>query len=1299
MAVVGDAYVVVHAITRGVPNDIRQGFRDADRIGNDAGNRVGRSFQQGFRRGGGGGGLFGRQFQTDARNTFRSLSRLITVGYVLGPAFAGAAAALSAVGSGLVAMASQAAAAGPALLGLLGVFSALIQGAIALKLAFMGVGAAISAGLNAGGGGGGGGGSAEAAEAAAKRVEDARRRLADAIENAAEVEERAARTVADAWSDYQEAIEETTDAVDRLKDAQREAAEMTQQLGFDVEEAALATERSGMRLEQARAQLAAASDLPVDSAARREAELAFREAELEYRRTLDRSNDLRQEQEEAAEAGSAGAELLADASRDVADAKQREADAFRDYQDAVVEAERARRDAQRAIIEAEEELADALEDLKKGFGGAGGGADAFAAAMAKLSPEAQAFVRYIISIQDELKKLQFAAGRKLFPQLTSAIDNLVKNLFPRLEPLLEGTGDALGKVAIQISKTITTADNLGNIERIWKANDKVIGSLGGTISNLLNILLDLLDAARPLTKEFAEWTNTLTGGWAATLQLNKDSGALSDTMAYAGDVARQLGRIFGNLFDAFMDIGKAASGPGSGGEMILNALEGATEKFKAFVRAISENGELEQFFRDSASNFISIGRAVTKIAKGFIDLGNNQGVANFFDTISQDGGAIDSFFSAFEKMADSKVGTLMGELANNIARVFDALTETGSLQIFFDILNRAAKALADFVSNETVAKIIGVAAAFFAITRALRVLSFFATGAFKFVFGGISLFVGAIKGAMGMVIRFAGLLTGMAPAAVGGFGNAISIIAASVGLATGPFIAIVAAIGAVIAILIGAYTQSEIFRESIGNLVSAIGGAFMDAVSMIGDAFSDAFSFLGGGEGGGSPLDGLLNILKMIGDVLGNYVVPIIQGVFVGAIRTIGTVISWVVRLVGGALGTWIGFFQGLYEGIRPYIDQIIALWEENFKPALDSVTGWLEGTVLPVFNSVFGGIGDAITAFWTFVQPIVQAVGNFIGQVLGTVIVGAFKVVIGIVKVLGAVMGWLWTTIVQPVFNFIVGYITNFLVPAYSLIWQGFQAVIDFLRPVFDLFVGLFNLAVGIIRTAIGVIVAVFSLVWKGFQVAWNLFKGVWTAIAVPIINTIKSVITSTMSAVGGLWNKYIKEPFLTAWNAVKGFWDNTIWPFLSGLGSKVSGMASSLWSGLSNGLSAVVGTIKSILNGLISGWNALIDKINSIPGVPDIPTLPSLAYGGIVRPRAGGTIVRVAEAGQAERVEPLDPNGLSARDKAMINYMSAKAGVRSGPGGGVTVNVYPSAGMDERQLAARVSRAIAQQMRKGAA
>lgn len=84
----------------------------------------------------------------------------------------------------------------------------------------------------------------------------------------------------------------------------------------------------------------------------------------------------------------------------------------------------------------------------------------------------------------------------------------------------------------------------------------------------------------------------------------------------------------------------------------------------------------------------------------------------------------------------------------------------------------------------------------------------------------------------------------------------------------------------------------------------------------------------------------------------------------------------------------------------------------------------------------------------------------------------------------------------------------------------------------------------------------------------------------------------------------------------------------------------------------------------------------------------LPKLAMGGTVYPSMGGTVVNVAEAGRPERIEPLDATGLSQRDRAIIQQLS---------GGGISITVNPSPGMNEKELAAAVSRRLAFEMRKG--
>jgi hypothetical protein len=131
------------------------------------------------------------------------------------------------------------------------------------------------------------------------------------------------------------------------------------------------------------------------------------------------------------------------------------------------------------------------------------------------------------------------------------------------------------------------------------------------------------------------------------------------------------------------------------------------------------------------------------------------------------------------------------------------------------------------------------------------------------------------------------------------------------------------------------------------------------------------------------------------------------------------------------------------------------------------------------------------------------------------------------------------------------------------------------------------------------------------------------------------------------------------------------------------------------------IVGAFRNAINFIIRGWNNLdftIPKVK-VAGISfggftiGLPDIPELAEGGIINPTPGGTLARIGEAGKAERVEPLDPDGLSKRDKAIIAMLSGSTG------GGITLNVYPSPGMNEVELAALVNRQLAFQLRRGAA
>jgi hypothetical protein len=170
-------------------------------------------------------------------------------------------------------------------------------------------------------------------------------------------------------------------------------------------------------------------------------------------------------------------------------------------------------------------------------------------------------------------------------------------------------------------------------------------------------------------------------------------------------------------------------------------------------------------------------------------------------------------------------------------------------------------------------------------------------------------------------------------------------------------------------------------------------------------------------------------------------------------------------------------------------------------------------------------------------------------------------------------------------------------------------------------------------------------------------------------------------------MWSNFVKF-MASSWAAfAKGFSDAFMGVF---------NFLNTIVTTISNGVKGFINFIIDGLNKLVDGTNLLLDILNNVTGGAinfKISGIPKLADGGVVQPRSGGTLAMIAEAGQAERVEPLDKNGLSKRDKALIAQMSGSGT----SGGGVHITVNPSPGMDEISLSNLISRRLAFELKRG--
>jgi phage-related protein len=280
------------------------------------------------------------------------------------------------------------------------------------------------------------------------------------------------------------------------------------------------------------------------------------------------------------------------------------------------------------------------------------------------------------------------------------------------------------------------------------------------------------------------------------------------------------------------------------------------------------------------------------------------------------------------------------------------------------------------------------------------------------------------------------------------------------------------------------------------------------------------------------------------------------------------------------------------------------------------------------------------------------------------------------------------FTEVVFPWFRALPGKVMEFA----GKIWNFLK---DAAVTAWDGLVRWFTIVFTFYRELPGRILNLAGKVWNflstGVQTAWKAVTGYITNTLIPAVVALPGRV---IKGAGKIW-EFISTGISTAWKAVTGYITNTLIPGVTGLPGRMTNALKGLWNGLLGGVQAAWANVKAWWNNNVASKKLVIGGFKVL-GVT-IPRVelgfPRLAKGGIIPATPGGTMAVIGEAGRPERVEPLDKNGLSNRDKAMIDYMGG------GSGKNITINVYPSAGMNERELANLVSKQLAFTMRKGAA
>jgi phage-related protein len=1233
MPVVGEAHIIVRAITTNVSKDISRGFsglsgsgggKQAEKAGQDLSSK----FMRGFNKGGKDTSFLSnfaaglKDMNPAVEQGYQSFQQLIMTGY---KSSAMAGIFISSIGAligALVALVGAAIGAAASFTAVIGLFLSLKVATSVAKMAFEGIG--------------------------------------EAVQQATQAQKTHAQT---------------------LKDVREEL----QQLKFDAEDAALSEESAAIALEKAREGLARTADLPADSRARREAELSYKQAELNYRRAKDKNNDLQEELKTGAKA--------------------------------------------RAAAAAKDPYA-ALTTSQKGF------------------------AKFLVSLQPIMKGLREAVASGFLPLLQKGISNLLASgSFNAIYNGIKSIGDALGKAVKPLFEFLSSTEAAGYLNQIFSDMAYVVKQFGPILTKFFGIFLKIMAASGPIVRKFADYILQMLTNFKDFLDKTGDT-KLTEFFITAADMAGKFGKIFGNIFNGLMGIVEANFGPGTGGDILLNWLAEATSSFGTFGG--QGKAQLSTFFQSVALNAKAMLSGVGGIITEIIKLGADPKVGMFWKTVKEstpqigeilkkansampiigrilgkiidivnklvDSGAVDNYFNTLLGGA-----TVVDNILNNkvIGSVQEFTGRVHAVTTAFQKLTQIAGPVGDFLLGG-MTKYAGV----------LGGVIDFSKGVFegtKKIIDGMDGMGGKVKKTMDSFKAASGIwpkykkgvnqardFTGLLSKKSGGFlknataqtrklATSQNIFSRYLGKTTALYEAggvrfkifktraltgfaemtksnnkfvsafgkggtfmlkhpILIIIGALIAIFAVMYTTNENFKKQIDNTfkpaLDTLKAAWEQILIALQPVFVAFKGFIGATGETSNEASGLALVFIAITTAIA------------GLIQFLAPLIVAIVKFLAPGIEFLINMFSFLNANVIAPLIPAIAIFTAiiyglNAAVALNSKIVAINKTGWGVWFKQL-----KIVTFFTKIAKLVQ--GAF------SAVIGANPIVLITIAIVALIAAIIWLTTNTTFFQDAWAALTVAWQASIDAIGMAFNWVMGIIKSVWEWIVANWPLLLAIITGPIGMAV---YLIMNNLDAIIGFFQAAFKFIGDIIMGYINFWIGIFVFLGTGIMNVFMAIPnaIVTAFNFVVNFFKNFV---NTGIG---------LFEGFINfvlgGINRLIGALNT-LKITIPDWVPFVGGQTWGISIPEIPMLklPRLAKGGIVNPSIGGSLVNIAEAGKPEKVTPLDSNGLSAGDRAVL------AAVSGGGSGGMNITVNAAPGMDVNALAAEVGRKLAFQMRKGA-
>ena len=479
----------------------------------------------------------------DAANTFRSFNVVILAATSIGPALI---PILGAMAGGLLALGPAAAVA--------------VAGLGAVLVGFSGLSGALQA-LQAREDQ-----SAKSAQTSAKSQESSARRVADARRSAARAIEAALDRQKQAQERYRDSINDVKDAEQALAEARAAAQNDGADIARRQRENQLALDQG--LLDEFNATVAFQSvmgDGASTNADKEQARIDMEQARLRMEELRQEQKDLAAEKKKWDKEGVNGTQQVQSAQDALSTALKRQKDAYNDLRDAAKAVDRARADGARQVKDALIAQAEALAAVNTQQNNVD-------AAMSKLGFAGRKFARFLFGLRDEFYAFRDDVQSVLLPAVQQAMEGFFNSENGKIaRRALISLADSFGRFVLALSKSFQGPAWTGFFQMLADLGPKIQSAYGGAFIKFMEALASMLTTLAPYALDFAkalERMMTSFADWAAS-QAGQD--ALREFMDWAAQNGPGVAKALGELVLAAANLAVALA---PWGTIVLKALTG-----------------------------------------------------------------------------------------------------------------------------------------------------------------------------------------------------------------------------------------------------------------------------------------------------------------------------------------------------------------------------------------------------------------------------------------------------------------------------------------------------------------------------------------------------------------------------------------------------------------------------------------------------------------------------------------------------------------------------------------------------